>query len=206
MNKWAVNLQVSKTQQETLLALSSAFARACNELAGTVQKTKCWNRVALHHMAYRQLRESYPNLGSQMVCNVIYSVCRNARLVYQHPESPYHISKLNGKPLPRIVFNQHSAVFFDKHTLSISKNRLSLYTLEGRMKFEINIPEDVERKFRSESVKEISLEYKKNQQVILRFVFDEASNDSNQPKASDLSTYQTIRRVRGQQSSIGEAV
>jgi hypothetical protein len=137
-----------------------------------------------------------------MVCNVIYSVCRNARLVYQHPESPYYINKLNGKSLPRIYFNQHSAVFFDKHTLSISKNRLSLYTLEGRMKFEINIPEDVESKFRSESVKEISLEYKKNQQVILRFVFDEASNDAKKPVVSEMSTYQAVRHVRGQQSSM----
>ncbi len=205
MNKWAVNLQVTQSQQETLLALCSAFARACNELAGTVQKTKCWNRVALHHMTYRQLRQTFPNLGSQMVCNVIYSVCRNARLVYQHPESPYHINKLDGKPLPRMYFNQHSAVFFDKHTLSISRNRLSLYTLEGRMKFEINIPEDVEKKFRSESVKEISLEYKKNQQVILRFVFDEASNDSKQPKVSDLSTYQAVRHERSLPGSMGEA-
>lgn len=73
------------------------------------------------------------------------------------------------------------------------------------MKFEINIPEDVESKFRSESVKEISLEYKKNQQVILRFVFDEASNDAKQPAVSEMSTYQAIRHVDGQHSSIGEA-
>ena len=156
-------------------------------------------------MTYRQLREAYPNLGSQMVCNVIYSVCRNARIVYQHPESPHNLTKLNGKPLPRIIFNQFSAVFFDKHTLSISNNKLSLFTLEGRMKFELNIPSDIEQKFRSEPVKEISLEYKKNQQVILRFVFDEASNDSKASVMSALSTYKAVKHMRGQQNSIGVA-
>lgn len=205
MNKWAVKLNVSKEQQAKLLALCSEFARACNELAATVQQTKCWNRVALHHMTYRQLREAYPNLGSQMVCNVIYSVCRNARIVYQHPESPHNLAKLNGKPLPRIIFNQFSAVFFDKHTLSISNNKLSLFTLEGRMKFELNIPSDIEQKFRSETVKEISLQYKKNQQVILQFVFDEASNDSKSPLISELSTYKAVKHIRGQQNSMGVA-
>ena len=73
------------------------------------------------------------------------------------------------------------------------------------MKFELSIPSDVEQKFLSEPVKEISLEYKKNQQVILRFVFDEASNDSKASVMSELSTYKSVKHMRGQQNSIGVA-
>jgi hypothetical protein len=44
-------------------------------------------------MAYKPLRERFPQLGSQMACNVIYSVSRAARHVYQHPSSPYNVAR-----------------------------------------------------------------------------------------------------------------
>ncbi|NBT92621.1 MAG: hypothetical protein EBT37_08500, partial [Betaproteobacteria bacterium] len=69
-----VPLNTSTEQSTRLKALQAVFAQACNALAPIVQQTKVWNRVALHHLMYRNLRERFPELGSQMVCNAIYSV------------------------------------------------------------------------------------------------------------------------------------
>ena len=113
------------------------FAQVCNALAPIVAKTRVWNRVALHHMTYKSLREQFPALGSQMVCNAIYSVSRTSRMVYQDPGSPFNIARLGERPLPQLRFVDNCPVYFDRHTLSIKNGQLSLYTLDGRMRFQV---------------------------------------------------------------------
>jgi hypothetical protein len=164
-----VQLKSSEAQVAQLVALQSLFARACNNLAPLVSQSRCWNRVALHHLAYKGLRERYPQLGSQMVCNVIYSVCRAARLVYQHPQSPWNVARTGQASLPVIAFSDDTPVFFDRHTLSIKKGQVSLFTLDGRMRFELGLAEADEMRFRQEKLREISLE-KRGGSYFLRFI------------------------------------
>ena len=95
-----IPLQLTTEQVRRLQSLQHGFAQLCNALAPTVQSTRVWNRVALHHLSYRQLREQFPAMGSQMVCNAIYSVSRTCRALFQHPASPFHLDKLGDKPLP----------------------------------------------------------------------------------------------------------
>ena len=99
-----IPLNTSPEQTARLEALQHGFAQVCNALAPMVQHTRVWNRVALHHLAYRQLRERFPALGSQMVCNAIYSVSRTCRTVYQHPSSPFNLTRLGERPLPLLRF------------------------------------------------------------------------------------------------------
>lgn len=150
-------LNTTPAQNQRLLELQRAFAAVCNALAPMVQQTRCWNRVALHHMAYKQLRALFPGLGSQMVCNAIYSVSRSCRIVYQHPQSPFNVARLGSKPLPRLQFLPQSPVYFDRHTLSIKDGQGSMFTLDGRMRFQLNLPVDVETRFREEKLREIVL-------------------------------------------------
>jgi hypothetical protein len=164
-----VQLKSSEAQVAQLVALQSLFARACNNLAPLVSQSRCWNRVALHHLAYKGLRERHPQLGSQMVCNVIYSVCRAARLVYQHPQSPWNVARTGQASLPVIAFSDDTPVFFDRHTLSIKKGQVSLFTLDGRMRFELGLAEADEMRFRQEKLREISLE-KRGGSYFLRFI------------------------------------
>ena len=128
-------------QSARLEALQAEFAKACNALAPVVQASRCWNRVALHHMAYKDLRAAFPMLGSQMVCNAIYSVCKAARLVYQTPASPFFVGRAGAEKtaLPLLRFLPSAPVFFDRHTLSLKGSKLSIYTLDGRMKFELGL-------------------------------------------------------------------
>ena len=152
-----VPLNTSPEQFERLLALQSAFAEVCNELAPEVQRSKVWNRVALHHLHYRNLREKFPAMGSQMICNAIYAVSRTSRLVFQTPASPFSLAKLGAKPLPLLNFANSCPVYFDRHTLSIKGTQLSLFTLDGRMHFELTLPEDQLLLFKVAKLREISL-------------------------------------------------
>ena len=170
----SVPLEATSEQKARLQALQLAFAQVCNALAPVVQQSRCWNRVALHHLMYRQLREKFPVMGSQMVCNAIYSVSRAARLVYQHPGSPFCVGRGGGAgtdvPLPRLVFLPSAPVYFDRHTLSIKPNQLSMYTLDGRMRFQLTLADDVMSLFGRSRLREVLLTQRADGQFVLSFV------------------------------------
>lgn len=169
-----IPLQASVEQKQRLQALQQAFARVCNTLAPLVRAQRCWNRVALHHMSYKSLREQFPALGSQMVCNAIYSVCRASRLVYQHPESPFNVGRLGDKPLPLLRFADNCPVYFDRHTLSLKAGVLSLFTLDGRMRFRLALQPDAEAAFQTRKLREIVLLCRADGEFELSFWLDPA--------------------------------
>ena len=152
-----IPLETSPEQVQRLQALQHGFAQVCNALATVVQQTRVWNRVALHHLTYRQLREQFPQMGSQMVCNAIYSVSRTCRVVFQHPHSPFHLSRLEGKSLPLLRFADSCPVYFDRHTLSLKAGQLSMFTLDGRMRFQLALRPEDEAAFHTRKLREIVL-------------------------------------------------
>jgi hypothetical protein len=178
-------LNTTPQQAQRLLALQHAFADVCNALGPLVQQTRCWNRVALHHMAYKQLRQQFPGLGSQMVCNAIYSVSRACRVVYQHPQSPFSLARLGDKPLPRLQFLAESPVYFDRHTLSIKDGQVSMFTLDGRMRFQLNLSPEDEHRFRTEKLREIVLDAKAGIFRLAFFFAQEAPASSVLPPRSE---------------------
>lgn len=176
-----IPLTPTPQQAQSLLALQQAFAEVCNALAPTVRDTRCWNRVTLHHLTYRALRERFPQVGSQMVCNAIYSVSRTCRVIFQSPNSPLHIQRLADKPLPLLQFLPSAPVYFDRHTLSIRHGALSMYTLDGRMRFQINLSPQDEERFAKARLQEIVLRGA-GQQFSLSFSFgDEPAQAALQP-------------------------
>lgn len=180
-----ISLNAKPEQAARLLALQAAFANACNALAPLVQATRCWNRVTLHHLAYKSLREKFPDLGSQMVCNAIYSVSRTSRQVFQHPLSPFNLARLDGKPLPLLHFADTCPVYFDRHTLSVKEGRLSMYTLDGRMRFDLVLGAEAEAGFRERKLREIVLSRTAQQEFELVFFFSEAQADADAQSAAD---------------------
>ena len=156
-NVLRIPLNASPEQVKRLQALQTGFAQVCNALAPLVQQTRVWNRVALHHLCYRQLREQFPEMGSQMVCNAIYSVSRTARMVFQHPQSPFNLARLGSKPLPLLRFSDSCPVYFDRHTLSLKAGQLSMFTLDGRMRFHLALRPEDEAAFHTRKLREIVL-------------------------------------------------
>lgn len=186
----SVVLNTTPDQQARLQALQRAFAQVCNALAPLVQASRCWNRVALHHLAYRQLRERFPEVGSQMVCNAIYSVSRAARLVYQHPRSPFNVGRGGGvqPALPLLRFLPAAPVFFDRHTLSMKQNQLSMYTLDGRMRFQLTLPAEQVALFERSRLREVVLSSRPDGQFVLAFVLADAEGGgvADGPEAAEL--------------------
>jgi hypothetical protein len=189
-----VSLNTTPEEAVKLQQLQTAFATACNALAPLVQKTRVWNRVALHHMAYKPLREQFPQMGSQLVCNAIYAVSRHSRLVYQSPDSPFNIAKLGDKPLPRLHFTETSPVYFDRHTLSLKAGQLSMYTLDGRMRFNIDLTAQDEMKFRTRKVREIVLSRNAGRfELAFEFADGEGAGAQQIPNAAQLPAYMMVK-------------
>ena len=180
-----IPLNTSADQLARLQALQAAFAKVCNALAPTVQQTRVWNRVALHHLTYRSLRERFPEMGSQMVCNAIYSVSRTSRLIFQHPQSPFNVTKMPGKPLPLLRFSDTCPVYFDRHTLSVKDGQLSMYTLDGRIRFALALKPEDEANFKQKKLREIVMSRRADGQFELSFLFSDTQDEqAPEPVAS----------------------
>jgi hypothetical protein len=176
-----VPLNTSPEQAQRLLALQQAFAQVCNTLAPLVQQTRVWNRVALHHLAYRSLREQFPDLGSQMVCNAIYSVSRTSRIVFQHQSSPFNLVRLGDKGLPLLRFADNCPVYFDRHTLSLKGGLLSMFTLDGRMRFQLALRPEDEQRFHTCKLREIVLSRTSDSTFVLSFYLMSEPNTEPSP-------------------------
>ncbi len=176
----AIPINVPPAVAAQLRHLQHAFADVCNAIAPIVRDTRCWNRVALHHLVYRSLRERFPQLGSQMICNAIYAVSRTCRAVFQAPRSPFNLARMGTRPLPQLRFAPDAPVYFDRHTLSIRDGIVSMLTLDGRIRFKLSISEANEQRFRTEKLREILL-FAKAGQYQLRFVFATEAGTAPEP-------------------------
>lgn len=179
-----VPLNTTAEQHARLCALRVVFAQVCNELAPHVQQSRVWNRVALHHLHYRALRVQFPGLGSQMVCNAIYAVSKMARLIYQHPKSPFNPALKPGAALPLLRFADSCPVYFDRHTLSIKPGQLSLFTMDGRMRFDLTLEPDKLAIFEQAKLREIVLNERLDKVFELSFYLDAV--DATDPEKVNL--------------------
>ena len=187
MNKvLRIPLKASEAQYERLMALQKVFAQVCNQLAPEVSRTRVWNRVALHHLHYRSLREQYPALGSQMVCNAIYAVSRTARLVFQSPASAFNLQKMGDRPLPVLRFADTCPVYFDRHTLSLKADKLSLFTLDGRMQFELTLPAEQLSLFEQGKLREIVLSRGADGVFVLSFWLESGPTENTTEQTQDV--------------------
>jgi len=126
MRTACIRLKVTPEQAARLSALRRAYAEACNRLVPLVQAARCWNRVALHQLGYRALRQQ-TSLGAQMACNAIFSVCkayRSQRALGRIPQDT---------PVPPLSFDRTS-VHFDHRTYTLKGEAVSLNTLRGRIR------------------------------------------------------------------------
>jgi len=172
-----IRLQTTAAQDEQLRALQRAFVEVCNALSPLAQQSGVWSRVGLHQLGYHRMRQRFPGLGSQMVCNAIYSVSRACRLVYQHPSSPFSVRRIGHAALPRLHFGADAPVYFDRHTLSLKDGLASMYTLDGRIRFNLPLEKQDERRFLEHRLLEIALA-RGNDGLALTFIFGDAPDAS----------------------------
>ena len=176
----SVPLILTNEKYDQLKNLQRVFNEACNDVFDVVQVSKSWGRVGLHHAVYADLRRKYVLLGSQMTCNVIYTVSRTCRLIFRDPKSPFFISKVDFKSgsFPKMRFSGDCPVFFDKHTVSLKNSHLSMYTLDGRIRFKVDLDKKQEMRFHRHTIKESALILKNNQYSLV-FDFEGNGVDDN---------------------------
>ena len=126
-------------------------------------------------------------MGSQMVCNAIYSVSRTCRALFQHPASPFHLDKLGDKPLPLLRFTDTCPVYFDRHTLSLKAGKLSMFTLDGRMRFSMSLDSADEQRFHELKMREIVLEGSAMNGYTLSFVLADSDEAKDARSSNSLS-------------------
>jgi putative transposase len=148
----SIRLRVTPEQAARLSALQKAYAEACNRLVPLVQENRCWNRVGLHRLGYRRLRQE-SSLGAQMTCNAIFSVCK-----------AYRSQKALGRmvpdtPVPALRFNRAS-VHFDHRTYTLKDEAVSLNTLGGRMLVPMIVGDHQQRILQSGRPKEAELVFR----------------------------------------------
>lgn len=82
------------------------------------------NKKKVHNATYQELRKIYPELPSALLQTVRDVACENLKAV-----------KLKTKPVAKNKF-----IRFDKRTFSFKDGKVSVSTVNGRNKFQINIP------------------------------------------------------------------
>ncbi|MBS0648506.1 MAG: IS200/IS605 family accessory protein TnpB-related protein [Verrucomicrobia bacterium] len=142
----SILLETLNEQDLQLLKLQTEYHKVCNQIVLTVIENRCWNRVALHHLVYNKVRKTSP-LGSQMVCNAIFSVCKAYKAKGIRKD----------KTVPVIQFRKYRSVHFDHRTYSIKGNILSLYTLQGRIRIPMRKGSFQEKYFSQGTPKEAEL-------------------------------------------------
>lgn len=148
----SILLATTPEQGEALGALRAAYARACDRLVATVIEHRCWNRVALHNLAYSRLRAEAA-LGSQMTCNAIFTVCK----AYKAQSALGRIQK--DAPVPAIRF-RGTSIHYDKRTYTLKGDSVSLYTLAGRTRVAMRLGEHQRRILQSGEAKEAELVFR----------------------------------------------
>lgn len=180
-NALVVPLAVTAEISVHLKALQETFAKVCNTISPYAQKNACWGRVSLHHLVYKDMREAFPDMGSQMICNAIYSVSRAYRLIFTHPDSPVDFKKYPDEPIPLLRFFPTAPVYFDRHTLSIKNGVVSLFSLNGRLRFNLAIAPEIEKRFKEQKIRDIQLsQADSNFRLIFTFAMpDEMAQDQD---------------------------
>ena len=100
----SIRLETCSLQGQKFYDLQDAYCKACNLIVPAVIENRCWNRFSLHHLVYSHVRQN-SLLGSQMVCNAIFSVCKAYRAK----------AILPNEEVPLIEFHQNRSTHFDIH-------------------------------------------------------------------------------------------
>lgn len=133
---YAVRVEVSPDQSRVFSDTCAAYLDCCNMVSKTAWEHKTLSQKALHQLAYRRLRDEC-HMGAQMACSSMNRVIGNYRTIKEMHGSPWATSRPEyHSPGYDLVWNRDYSILKD--------GRLSVNTLEGRIKVPVNwihIPE-----------------------------------------------------------------
>ena len=81
------------------------------------------------------------------------------------------------KRLPLLKFSDTCPVYFDRHTLSVKDGQLSMFTLDGRIRFALALKPPDENNFREKKLREIVMSRRTDGLFELSFLFSDTPDD-----------------------------
>ena len=118
-----IKLLPTQQQKESLGKTQAVFNEACNWLSKKAFKTGEFRKNQLQKLAYHECRSVFPNFSSQLIIRAIDVVC----MAY----------KLDKRKERR--FKSRSAAVYDPRVLSFKEDRISIWTVDGRLDVPIKV-------------------------------------------------------------------
>ena len=127
-----LRLETSEEDKTKLLETMRRYNEACNYVAQKAYSLKLTNKYKLHKQVYNDVREKY-GLTSQFVVRIIGKVVETY--------------KKKGNKTKQITFRELGAIQYDQRNSKVGIDRVSLMTLEGRLKLATRIGEYQQKRF-----------------------------------------------------------
>ena len=126
---YSVPLHADGRQSTLLSATCDAYLSCCNRVSETAHENRTLSQKKLNKLVYHELRERY-GVGAQMAQSAIIRVIGNYRTIKELQGSPWKAQPNYTTPGYDLVWNRDYSILKD--------GRLSINTLEGRLKVEVD--------------------------------------------------------------------
>lgn len=123
-----IRLPYDKRLKETI----ETYNKACNLTIQIAYKNKTFNKYIIHELTYKKIRKTFPTLHSSLVC-----------ASRDQASDILRRDKLKKYPTKK----QHSGIRYNERTFTpeLKKGVVSLSSIYGRIKINVNIPEFFEK-------------------------------------------------------------
>ncbi|WP_218600634.1 RNA-guided endonuclease TnpB family protein [Methanoculleus chikugoensis] len=138
-----LRLVASPDERQTLFATMERYNAACNTVSPIAASVRQFSNIGLQKRLYRHVRETF-GLSAQMAQLAIRKVAGSYRSTREAIKEQNKVLAALGKPLKSLTelsFREHGAICYDARVLSLGRSRVSIWTLDGRIKLRYRKPD-----------------------------------------------------------------
>ncbi|WP_292364487.1 MULTISPECIES: RNA-guided endonuclease InsQ/TnpB family protein [unclassified Methanoculleus] len=138
-----LRLVASPAERQMLFATMERYNAACNAVSPVAFSERQFSNIGLQNRLYRHVRETF-GLSAQMAQLAIRKVAGSYRSTREAIKEQNKVLAVLGKPLKiftKLSFREHGAICYDARVLSIGQSRVSIWTLDGRIKLWYSKPD-----------------------------------------------------------------
>jgi len=131
-----LRLFASPEERQMLFATMERYNAACNAVSPVAYSLKQFSNIGLQKRMYYGVRATF-GLSAQMTQLAIRKVAGSYRSTLEAIREKNKILAALGQPLhvlSEISFKEHGGICYDSRVLSLGQNRVSIWTLAGRIK------------------------------------------------------------------------
>lgn len=138
-----LRLFASPDARRMLFTTMERYNAACNAASPVAFSERQFSNIGLQKQLYYQVRETF-GLSAQMAQLAIRKVAGSYRSTNEAIKERNNVLAALGQPqktLTEISFRTHGAICYDARVLSLGRNRVSIWTLDGRIKLRCSKPD-----------------------------------------------------------------